>query len=110
MLPAIVACWMAGVGLCSLRLLGGWFQARLWVRHQTRLMAAPWPGRIERLKERLGVRGVVALLESARVEVPMVVGWLRPAILGPAAALSGLSPAELEAILAHELAHIRRHD
>ena len=58
----------------------------------------------------MGVRRAVALLESARVEVPMVVGWLRPAILVPVAALSGLTALELEAILAHELAHIRRHD
>ena len=72
--------------------------------------ADPWIDRVERLKERLGVRRAVALLESARVEVPMVVGWLRPAILVPFAALSGLSAPELEAILAHELAHIRRHD
>ena len=110
MLPAIVALWMAGVGVFSLRLLGGWLQARRWVRRQTRPLADPWPDRVERLKERLGVRRAVALLESARVEVPMVVGWLRPAILVPVAALSGLGVPELEAILAHELAHIRRHD
>ena len=40
----------------------------------------------------------------------MVIGWLRPAILVPVAALSGLAAPELDAILAHELAHIRRHD
>ena len=42
--------------------------------------------------------------------MPTVVGWLRPAILLPIAALASLSPAQVEAILAHELAHIRRHD
>ena len=52
----------------------------------------------------------MALLESSRVAVPLVVGWLRPAILVPVAALSGLTALEMEAILAHELAHIRRHD
>ena len=50
------------------------------------------------------------MLESALVEVPTVVGWLRPVILLPASALTGLSPEQLEAILAHELAHIRRYD
>ena len=40
----------------------------------------------------------------------MVVGWLRPAILLPASALAGLTTQQLEAIIAHELAHIRRHD
>ena len=108
--PAIVGLWMAGAGVLSLRLLGGWVQARRWVRRDTRPLAGPWIDRLDRLKERMGLRRVVVLLESARVEVPMVVGWLRPAILVPVAALSGLTAPELEAILAHELAHIRRHD
>jgi beta-lactamase regulating signal transducer with metallopeptidase domain len=105
--PAIVGLWMTGAGVLSLRLLGGWVLARQWVRRDTRPLVCPW---IDRLKERMGLRRAVALLESARVEVPMVVGWLRPAILVPVAALSGLTAPELEAILAHELAHIRRHD
>ena len=40
----------------------------------------------------------------------MVIGWLRPVVLVPTAALAGLPPAQLEALLAHELAHVRRHD
>ena len=52
----------------------------------------------------------VRLLESARVSVPIVVGWIKPTLLVPAAVLGGLAPSELEAVLAHELAHIRRHD
>jgi beta-lactamase regulating signal transducer with metallopeptidase domain len=109
-LPVAVALWLAGVGGFSLRLLGGWIQARRWARDHTRLLVDSWPDRLDRLKLRLGVRRAVALLESSRVEVPMVVGWVRPAILVPVAALSGLTVPELEAILAHELAHIRRHD
>ncbi len=105
--PAVVASWAAGIALCSLRLLGGWVQARRWVRLDTRPLEDCL---IDRLSERMGVRRRVALLKSARVEVPMVVGWVRPAILVPVAALSGLTAPELEAILAHELAHIRRHD
>ena len=50
------------------------------------------------------------MLESAAVTVPTLVGWVRPVVLLPAAALSGLTPEQLEAILAHELAHVRRHD
>jgi hypothetical protein len=52
----------------------------------------------------------VTLLKSALVEVPTVLGWLQPVILLPAAALTGLNPDQLKAILAHELAHIRRWD
>jgi hypothetical protein len=52
----------------------------------------------------------VRVLESSLVSVPTAVGWLRPAILLPASAFTGLTPQQLEAVLAHELAHIRRHD
>src|SRR5207237_4946041 len=59
---------------------------------------------------RLGLPAAAHVVESALVDVPTVVGWLRPAILLPIAALASLSPEQVEAILAHELAHIRRHD
>jgi TonB family protein len=59
---------------------------------------------------RLGIARHVAIVESAIVQVPAVVGWLRPAIVVPASAIAGLSPAQFEAILAHELAHVRRAD
>jgi hypothetical protein len=52
----------------------------------------------------------VRLAESALLEVPAVIGWLKPVILVPASALAGLSPHELDGILAHELAHVRRND
>ena len=56
------------------------------------------------------LRRVALIVESAVVNVPMVIGWLRPVILLPGAALTGLSPGQLEAVIAHELGHIRRHD
>ena len=69
-----------------------------------------WRQSLRRLCGQLRIRRPVRLLESALVDVPMVIGWLRPVILLPASALSGLTPQQLEAIIAHELAHIRRHD
>src|SRR5205085_6589248 len=50
------------------------------------------------------------LCRSALVEVPTAIGFMKPVILLPASTLTGLAPAQIEAILAHELAHIRRHD
>ena len=55
-------------------------------------------------------RRAITLLESTLVDVPTVIGWLKPVVLLPASAVAALSPQQLEAILAHELAHIRRHD
>ena len=52
----------------------------------------------------------VQLLVSSLVQAPVVVGWLRPAVLVPVGALAGLPADQVEALLLHELAHIRRHD
>ena len=52
----------------------------------------------------------IRVAQSAAVQVPSVIGWLRPVVLLPMSALTGLTPGQLESILAHELAHIRRHD
>jgi hypothetical protein len=52
----------------------------------------------------------VRLCQSALVEVPTVIGWLRPVVLVPVSTLAGLSPGQVEAILVHELMHVRRHD
>jgi hypothetical protein len=69
-----------------------------------------WCTRFACLKERIGVSSSVQLLWSASASVPMVIGWARPVVLVPTALLTGLSASQLEAVLAHELAHIRRHD
>ena len=52
----------------------------------------------------------VRLLPTDRVDSPSVIGWLRPVILAPVGVLCGLAPEQVEALLAHELAHVRRHD
>lgn len=62
------------------------------------------------LKNRLRYDGPVRLLISMKAQVPMVVGFIKPVILVPAAAMTQLSTEQLETILLHELAHIKRHD
>lgn len=109
-LPAILLVWCAGAALLALRLGGG-----LWMVHRLKTEGvapapAEWHLVLSRLTRALGIRRSVRLLRSARVEVPMVAGWLRPVILLPLSAFTQLSPAQLEAVLAHELAHVRRHD
>ena len=108
-LPGLVALWLLGVVLCSLRLLREWRIARRLVAGSAPARAA-WQAAANRLASALGVRRFVRLLESNAVAVPSVIGILRPAILLPACAATGLTPAQLEMILAHELAHVRRHD
>jgi uncharacterized protein (TIGR03067 family) len=105
-----VAAWMAGVSLFSVRLaigLGGASRLR-------RVGIAPAPkacrAQFAELSERLGLRRLADVCESTLVKVPVVVGWLKPVVLLPASVIAGLPEPELRAILAHELAHIRRHD
>lgn len=109
-LPIVVALWAAGVALLSIRMAGGLLVARRLKLKATPVASREWRERIGNLAARLGLRHGVALCESALAEAPMTIGWLRPAILIPAGALLQLSPEQLEAVLAHELAHVRRLD
>jgi beta-lactamase regulating signal transducer with metallopeptidase domain len=109
-LPGIVALWCAGVLVLSVRYLGGWRLVQRMDRSARPLLDGEVAAGLARLVRRMQVSRPVRLLESTMVEVPTVVGWLRPAILLPAATLAGLTVQQLEAILAHELAHVRRHD
>jgi beta-lactamase regulating signal transducer with metallopeptidase domain len=106
----LVVAWAFGVLLSATRLAGGWWQARRLLRDGTSPVGPEWTTLVARLSRSMGVGGRVRLLRSARVHVPLVVGSVKPVLLLPAAALAGLSPQHVEAILAHELAHIRRHD
>lgn len=109
-LPWAILVWLAGVTVMSAWHLGGWLLVRRMRRLGTRPAGAAVQETFERMLRRLGIHRPTRLLESLRVAVPVVVGWFRPVILLPASAVTGLTPQQLEAILAHEMAHIRRWD
>jgi beta-lactamase regulating signal transducer with metallopeptidase domain/uncharacterized protein involved in exopolysaccharide biosynthesis len=109
LLAAVVLAWAIGVSGLSIWRVAGWIYLRRRLRLTTPI-GEPWPAQLTSLAKRLGVARAVSLAEAAWVAVPAVVGILRPVILLPAAVLSGLTPNQLEAILAHELAHVRRQD
>jgi beta-lactamase regulating signal transducer with metallopeptidase domain len=109
-LPQIVLVWLTGVLLLSVRLLFGWLRAHSIAKKNATEAAPEWQRSARRLAHALKLRRAVQLLESAAVEVPTVIGWLRPVVLLPATSLTGLSTEQMEMILAHELAHIRRND
>ncbi|HEV7427444.1 MAG TPA: M56 family metallopeptidase [Thermoanaerobaculia bacterium] len=109
-LPQIVLVWLTGVLLLSVRLLFGWLRAHSIAKKNATEAAPEWQRSARRLAHALRLRRAVQLLESAAVEVPTVIGWLRPVVLLPATSLTGLSTEQMEMILAHELAHIRRND
>jgi WD40 repeat protein/beta-lactamase regulating signal transducer with metallopeptidase domain len=109
-LPIVVAAWLIGVGVMALRLARGLLGVRGLTRRDTLAPTEELRALIGRLMERSGVRRPVSWLLSLRVEVPTVVGWLRPIVLIPARGMAGLTLRQLEALLAHEIAHIRRFD
>ncbi len=108
--PWVAWGWMAGSALMLLRLGSGWFWLQGAYLERSQAAPAAWQAVLDGLARRMGVRGRVRLRVSARAASPLLVGWLRPAVLVPAAAFLQLSPEALEAVLAHELAHVRRSD
>src|SRR5581483_9185864 len=105
----ILPIWAFGVVVCSLRMLWACAQVAA-LRRRSAPAASAIQETVADLSRRLGVTGRARVLISTWTGGPSVVGWLRPVILLPAAAIAGLSSDQLEAVLAHELAHIRRHD
>jgi uncharacterized protein (TIGR03435 family) len=109
-LATVVALWLAGVVVLLTRFAAGW-----WCVHRLRrqaLLQAPshWAAATECLAAALGIRTAIRVVDSMAVDTPTVIGWLKPVVVLPIAAFANLTPTQVEAILAHELAHIRRHD
>ncbi|WP_296148392.1 M56 family metallopeptidase [uncultured Flavobacterium sp.] len=69
-----------------------------------------WSDRVSQLSKTLNIKKPIVLLESQLVKVPSVTGFFKPIILIPVGLLSNLPQDQIEAILLHELAHIRRKD
>src|SRR5271157_309427 len=106
----VVIVWLAGAMVFWVRLAGGWVVAARMRSMLVRRAPPEWQETLRKLGAQVGLSRPVRLLVSALVEVPTVVGWLRPMVLVPVGALGGLPAEHLEALLLHELAHIRRHD
>ena len=109
-LPAIAGAWLAGALLAAGRMTIGYWLTRRMVARGEPLADGRFQASVERWRRAIGIDAAVRVLASAAVEAPVVVGWLKPVILWPAAALLGLPAHELDALVVHELAHVRRQD
>ncbi|HEX4311542.1 MAG TPA: M56 family metallopeptidase [Acidobacteriaceae bacterium] len=109
LMPYLDGLWLAGVLFLSVRTLGGWWIIR---RLRSRLQQAPHTLllRLDVLRRQMNIPRFVDLRISSRITNPLTAGVVRPWILLPITALTTLSPEQLEVVLAHELAHIRRAD
>ncbi|MDN3689580.1 M56 family metallopeptidase [Cyclobacterium jeungdonense] len=109
-LPYFVNVWFIGVVFYMVRLAGN-FASLQQIKRRSSMSLPKWiheKARVYGLK--MGITLPVSIRVSEEIEVPMVFGMLKPIVLIPAGLLSGMPPAQLETILAHELAHIRRQD
>jgi GWxTD domain-containing protein len=108
--PWLAPFWFLGVVIFYLRYAAGLISLNRLSRRG--VCAAPeiWQTKLANLKQQLRLSRPVVLLESALAGAPMLIGHLRPVILMPIGLLAGLPSAQVETILLHELAHVRRHD
>jgi D-alanyl-D-alanine endopeptidase (penicillin-binding protein 7) len=104
----LVAAWAACALALALRMALG----LLWIGQSARNDRTDqhWQGRLTRLAERAGIDRHVRLRIVDTLASPITAGWWRPVVLVPAALVSGMPADLLEALLAHEIAHVKRHD
>jgi beta-lactamase regulating signal transducer with metallopeptidase domain len=110
LLPWLVRVWMVGVILLSMRLAGTLLHLERWRRRHTQPADEAWQARIDALAYNLGIRRAVRLLVSDRIHVPSAWGVLKTVVVLPTSLIMQLPPEQVETILLHELAHVRRHD
>jgi len=110
LIPWTVPFWLLGVCAAMVRVIRGWRHAHQLRETATFIPLQEWHAVVNSLCSLFGINKIVRLAVSTNVSVPSVVGWLKPIILIPPSTIAGLTPLQLELILAHELAHIRRQD
>jgi TonB family protein len=108
LLPWLVLAWAIGAGVLGARVYRQWRGLRRMLAAAERL--PEWQSRARQFAERLGLRRMVPVLASVRVATPTLVGWVKPAVVLPLAVLARMPPAQIDLVLAHELAHLKRLD
>jgi bla regulator protein blaR1 len=106
----VVVIWFIVFMARFVKVLSGLVYAQRIRHYQTSPAPAHWQQRLAQLLQKLQISRPVSLLESAVIKIPMVVGVLKPVVLVPVGMLTHISPDQVESILIHELAHIRRQD
>lgn len=106
----IVAFWMLVLGINSIRMGLDLYYLRRITLYGTLVPSLYWRNRLEVLAVQLQIQKPVQFLESALVKSPTAIGFFKPMVLVPLGLLSNLPAEQVEAILLHELAHIRRND
>ncbi len=102
--------WLIGVIVFGVRLIGGLGYVRYIRKYSISIEAENWSSRLTKISEDFGLKVKVMLKESSRISSPIVIGFLKPIIVFPIGLIQGLPTEQVEAIIAHEIAHIKRLD
>jgi len=108
--PILLRTWLAGVVFLSIKMLTNYINACRLKNHKAFTLNASHYALVQSLIKRFKISRKVVFRESALVDSPSLIGYFKPVILLPISLLSGIPDNQLEIIIAHELAHIRRHD
>ena len=108
--PILITLWFMGILFFLLKLMGGLIYSERIKHFGTKPFPSSWKNTISALKTKMNFKRPVKVVESYFARVPMVIGYFKPVILMPLGLLSGIPADQVEAIIAHELAHIRRND
>jgi len=109
-MPWLDAMWLAGVLIFSVRTAGGWYVIRTLRRSGLVAVPAEVRSMFSRLASRIGIKRRIDLYISERISGPLAMGVIHSVVLLPVSAVTHLTPGQLEVVLVHELAHIRRGD
>lgn len=109
-LPYLTVAWIITILGLSGKLIYQMISVNQLPKHQSPLPYTALNNRFNELVNMIGIRKAPQLIVSLSVKVPMAIGWLKPVVLLPVSMVTGLTSAQLDMLLLHELAHIRRHD
>jgi beta-lactamase regulating signal transducer with metallopeptidase domain len=109
-LNLLLTLWSLGMVIMAIRFAGGLVYVQRLRTAGVTALGSRWQNQVAYLTRKAGYTGMVEVRASANVTTPLVIGWLKPIILLPTCAITGLSASDLEMILAHEVAHIVRKD
>jgi beta-lactamase regulating signal transducer with metallopeptidase domain len=109
-LPLVVFLWAMGIMVLLIRFAGGYAYTQRLKNYKTVELPLDWQQTLHSLASAARITQPVRLVESALVKIPLVIGYIKPVILLPVGTIIGLPAEQVEAILAHELAHIYRKD
>ena len=109
-LPVVFNVWLVGFILVAAKMMGGWAYMDNLRRKLKGKLDEPYQLMMRKLQDEMKIQKHILLAFSDRVNSPMVAGYFKPVILIPFGLVNNLTDKEVEAILAHELAHIKRND